>query len=163
MISALLSFLPSIKRLGIIIAIMSSFFAVGGYLWYDYQQTKALNIKLEQNITILKDVAEDLRKEAKRQSHLQEQTLESVQSVLESSRSRQQELESDIETLREVDREDTENNDTPIPLPQSISTVFDQLRREYDTRSRRSGKNENAPTASSFDFLPEPEAPTPLE
>ena len=163
MIGALLSFLPSLKGLGITIAIMSFFFTVGGYLWYDYQQTKALNVKLEQNITILKDATEDLRKEIKRQSYLQEQTLKSVQSVLKSSRSRRQELESDIKTLREVDNEDIENNDTPIPLPQSISTVFDQLRRDYDTGSRRSGKNENARATSDFDILSEPEAPTPLE
>ena len=164
MLGTLLSLLPfSLKGTGVAIAIGSSLLAIGGYLWYDYQQTKALNIKLEENLADMHEAVEDLRKEAKRQSRLQEQTLESVQSVVKSSKNRQQELESDIETIREADREDTQNTDSPIPLPKSVSTVFEQLRREYETRSRDRGKNEDAQAAPSLNLLSESEAPTPLE
>lgn len=164
MLGTLLSLLPfSLKGTGVAIAIGSSLLAIGGYLWYDYQQTKALNIKLEENLADMHEAVEDLRKEAKRQSRLQEQTLESVQSVVKSSKNRQQELESDIETIREADREDTQNTDSPIPLPKSVSTVFEQLRREYETRSRDPGKNEDAQAAPSLNLLSESEAPTPLE
>ena len=157
------SFLPSLNKTTIYIAAGLFFLSFVGYLWHDYQQTKILNAKLEENLSDMKDAVKTLQEEAKRQSNIQKQTLASVQSVIESSNSRKEKLTSDIESIREVDRENAQNKDEKIPLPESVSTVFDQLRRDNKNRTDRYRKDANAKTSESSNNVSEPEAPTPLK